>query len=194
MNIVESNTKVSVKDYWQTPEHIVTSVGALLNRRISLDPCAKDETNAKYMHFIDEELDGLKTSWFDFIGFNELDCAVDGFVFVNPPFSQLKAWAMKCVEEANKGLVVVLLHPDTPDTTVYQYIEDNCNLQLVPTSRVNFIDPDTGKIKSGVNFPSVLSVFTGMPKKSLDRIRFNLDSKPTHITEVIDITRNSFLD
>jgi len=173
MNIVDSNTKSSVKDYWQTPQHIVNSVGLLLNRRIMLDPCAKDENSAKYMHFIDEALDGLNTSWLDFISFDEDNCMIDGFVFVNPPFSQLKAWSKKCVEEANKGLVVVLLHPDTPDTAVYQYIEYHCNLQLLPTSRVNYIDPDNGKIKSGVNFPSILSVFTGMPCRSVDRVRFD---------------------
>lgn len=191
MNIVDSNTKPSVKDHWQTPEHIVDSVGLLLNRRIMLDPCANDEQSAKHMHFIDEALDGLSTSWIDFIAFNEEHCTLDGFVFVNPPFSQMKIWAEKCVEEANNGLIVVLLHPDTPDTAVYQYIENHCNLQLIPTSRVNYIDPDTGKIKSGVNFPSILSVFTGMPRVAVDRVRFNQVIAPKPIPDKIN---ESFLD
>jgi len=181
VNLTSTNTKASVRDLWETPAWLVKQVSKILNVQFVLDPCCT-EKNKKAGCFFTPEVNGLAMDWAA-----DLDCWMDGgrFIsspaaFVNPPFSQLDEWIQKVIEESQKGLTIALVHPDTPDTAWYQKIEDNCLLQLVPTSRVNFVDPETGLEKSGVNFPSCISVFNGFPRTNVQRVRFQLN-KPSRV-------------
>ena len=54
---------------------------------------------------LDSPFDGLKIEW------KEKN-------FVNPPYSDLKKWILKAIEENRKGKEVVLLIPSRTDTSV----------------------------------------------------------------------------
>jgi phage N-6-adenine-methyltransferase len=172
MNINNSKTKASKRDLWETPQQLVDQVADILKVHIALDPCCT-EKNRKCWNGCFKKQDGLKLDWLSSCN------AITGFsnkaVWVNPPFSELHKWIDKVIEESNKGLTIVLVHPDTPDTAWYQKIEKNCLMQLVPTSRINYIDPEIEEVKSGVNFPSCISVFNGFPVTGQPtRVRFKL--------------------
>lgn len=175
MNTINSNTKLSERDYWRTPRRLVTCIADLLHVQFVLDPCAEWE-HAHGTICINEKEDGLSVNWQRKI-FHNLDrlerCVNNPAVFVNPPFSQMDKWADKIIEESRKGLTVVLVHPDTPDTQVYQKIEDHAFMQLRPDRRINYIKPGEDKETSGVSFPSVISVFNAYPRECLQRVRFN---------------------
>src|SRR3990167_7629822 len=57
--------------------------------------------------------------------------------FVNPPYSQLKAWCKKCYEESLKGKLVVMLIPSRTDTIAFHtyILPFNINLPRLPESK-----------------------------------------------------------
>ena len=87
----------------------------------------------------------------------------------------------KAIEESEKGLTVFFLHPDTPDTGWYQKIENKAKIQLVPTGRINFVNPETGLEQKGVGFPSCISILNSMPKTNIQRARLNLNLVGYHV-------------
>jgi len=173
MKNITSTTKQSVRDYWQTQGWFVKQIEEIAKVEFILDPCAS-ESNKKTSLYIDENDNGLEVDWLRYI-MTLGDGSVLGAVFVNPPFSQMDKWIDKIILESNRGLRVFMLHPDTSDTAWYQKIEKHCTYQLVPRSRLNYIDPETGKPRNGVNFQSCVSVFTGVHLPSPPRIRFDLE-------------------
>lgn len=176
MKNINSNTKESVRDYWRTPQWFVDQLENTGKVVFVLDPCANGY-NHKAITYINESEDGLTTDWLYLVQNGGYSGCL-GAVFVNPPFSQMDKWIDKIIEESNKGLRVFMVHPDTSDTAWFQKIEKYCTYQLVPTSRLNYLDPETGDPKSGVNFQSCVSVFTGISLGNPPRVRFKLD-KPS---------------
>lgn len=94
----------SANDAWATPQGFYNLLNEEFN--FTLDPCATAE-NAKCNRFYTAEDDGLAQFW-------------DGeTVYVNPPYSHIKAWAEKCVIATltwEKFATVVLLIPSRTDT------------------------------------------------------------------------------
>lgn len=82
-------------DHYETPQNFLDQWGPF-----DMDPCPR---NPKF--------DGLKVKWF-------------GKVFVNPPYSQIKKWFDKCLEELeNPGLKeIIFLIPARTDTKVFHLI------------------------------------------------------------------------
>lgn len=158
-----SKTKPSVRDLWETPKSFVDTVASIFSiRDFDLDPCCTKD-NKKGLVYYDEEMDGLHSSW-----------AICGYttVFVNPPFSQMPLWIDKAIEESTaNNMLVAFLHADSRDTSWYRQIDKYATHQLLPNRRLNYISPETGGKKSGVSFYSVVSVFTGLPKETLQQIR-----------------------
>jgi phage N-6-adenine-methyltransferase len=176
MNNIKSNVKKSIRDYWETPQYLVNQVSNLLFCDFVLDPCSTDK-NKKGDFYIPEWVDGLQEDWRCLLaGLVTDEYSFCPAVWVNPPFSKLDQWVDKVIHESSKnGLLICMLHPDTPDPAWYQKIEKHCFMQLVPDKRINFVDPETGKEKSGVNFPSCISVFNAWPKNNVQRIRFTIN-------------------
>lgn len=81
-------------DDWATPKYIY----AQAMQKGMFDPCP-------FCSFVD----GLKIEW----GKSN---------FVNPPYSDLKTWIKKSIEEANKGKKVLLLIPARTDTKAFKLI------------------------------------------------------------------------
>ena len=92
----------SKSDEWGTPQAFFDKLNMIYN--FTLDPCAT-AGNAKCNKFYTMEEDGLKQDW------------QGETVFVNPPYSKIKDWVVKCRNESLKpGTTVVMLIPSRTDT------------------------------------------------------------------------------
>lgn len=91
--------------------------------------------------------------------FNGLEIDWKDLNFVNPPYSQLKRWIEKSIEEHRKGRAVHLLIPARTDTKAFKLLFDyGCNFIFL-TGRLKFND------KGSAPFPSVVVVLTGEENK-----------------------------
>lgn len=90
-------------DNWQTPDVVLDGVRRI--GPIDLDPCT-DETNPC----------GART-WFWAGGLETPWMVVSGLIYVNPPYSQMAAWAHKCAFESREcGARIIALVPARTDT------------------------------------------------------------------------------
>ena len=135
----------SGKDDWQTPGKILDCVHELC-AVIGLDPCAGRGTDIAVSNMTADE-DGLSIAW-----------EKQGLVFVNPPYSQLKLWVPKCVEEARKGTEVVLLIPARTDTIAFQLAMRWSNAVCFVAGRLKFLDQGV-PCKNSAPFPNAVLYF-----------------------------------
>ena len=114
-------------DNWATPQ-------SLYKKMMNLgyyDPCP-----------LNPSIDGLNSNW-------ELKN------FVNPPYSNLKAWIIKSIEEHQKGHEIILLIPARTDTQAFKMLYDYGAHFAFITGRLKFNE------KGSAPFPSVLINITG---------------------------------
>ena len=91
--------------------------------------------------------DGLKKSW-------------GGNVYVNPPYSKLKQWVIKSIQEAKKGNKILMLIPSRTDTKAFELLyEYGCTFIFIK-GRLHFND-----CKNAAPFPSMLVLLTGKRNK-----------------------------
>lgn len=112
-------------DIWETPKEIKESFSHCF------DPCPINPT-----------FDGLKIDW-------------EEENFVNPPYSQLKKWVKKSIEEAKKGKRVYLLIPARTDTKAFKMIWEYGAHIMFLEGRLRFSD------KENAPFPSMLVWLNG---------------------------------
>lgn len=133
------------RDQWRTPSWLF---GALDREfKFTLDPASTPENHLCENYFCDMKQyptamgDGLISRW-------------DGVAYVNPPFSQLRAWVKKGYEEAQADrATVVMLVPARTDTRAWwQYIRWG-DVRFLP-GRLKF---EGGK--HSAPFPSAVVVF-----------------------------------
>ena len=122
----------SKSDDWSTPKELYKEFSDYF------DPCP-----------LHSSFDGLSIEWKD-------------KNFVNPPYSNLKRWIFKSIEESKKGKEVVLLIPSRTDTKAFallcQYGCDFCFF----IGRLHF-----NESKNATPFPSVLVTLKGNAKNTL---------------------------
>lgn len=100
------------RDDWRTPEVVLARVRAF--DFIALDPCAAPDNPTGALetcyptHPDPRCRDGRAVPWGD-----DDDA---GIVFVNPPYSDAKAWAEKIATEAARGVAIVSLVAARPDS------------------------------------------------------------------------------
>lgn len=111
--------------------------------------------SAIYKHYINN-------GYFDPCPYNEGPIEVDGLAiewrdrnFVNPPYSNLKAWTIKALEEYKKGREVVLLIPARTDTQAFKMLYNAGVMFIFITGRLHFNDS-----KNPAPFPSMLVYLT----------------------------------
>ena len=74
--------------------------------------------------------------------------------FINPPYSQLKAWCKKAYEESLKGKLCVMLIPSRTDTAAFHdYCMKAAEIRFI-RGRLKF-----GDAKNSAPFPSCVVVF-----------------------------------
>lgn len=101
----------------------------------------------------------IKNGWYDPCPINPTK---DGLTiewqqknFVNPPYSNLKAWIHKAIEEHKKSKAVILLIPARTDTQVFKTIVEYGAVITFITGRLKFND------KGSAPFPSCIIYLTG---------------------------------
>jgi len=76
--------------------------------------------------------------------------------FVNPPYSNLKAWIKKSFEESQKGKTVVMLIPSRTDTIAFhEYIYHKAEIRFIK-GRLKFSN------KGPAPFASMIVIFRGV--------------------------------
>ena len=135
----------SKSDDWSTPQDLFDKLNAEFD--FNLDPCATNE-NAKCGRFYSSDIDGLMQSW-------------HGRVFMNPPYSEIRAWMAKAAAEARAGATVVCLVPARTDTRWFHESAVGHEIRFIQ-GRLRF-----GGAKAGAPFPSCIVVMR--PPSRLER-------------------------
>lgn len=142
------NQKGRGQDCFQTPKHIFNQLNSIFN--FTLDAAASDENHLCPIYFKESIFGGLARSWWKHR------------VFVNPPFSEKADWMEKAHNEVLYGdcpLVVMILPSLCMDTVAFhKFVQDKFHYEVLE-GRISFIDPETGKAKSGNNSGTVIVYF-----------------------------------
>ena len=80
-------------------------------------------------------------------------------VFCNPPYSQIKEWAAKFIEESKRADCIVALIPARTDTKWFQSIAKSADHIHFIKGRLKF-----GDGKGSAPFPSALAIWMGLDK------------------------------
>ena len=124
-------------DDWATPKYIYDQA----MEKGMTDPCP-----------LFSSVDGLKIEW------GETN-------FVNPPYSNLKAWIEKSIEQSKKGKKVMLLIPARTDTKAFKMLFEYGSTITFITGRLRFNEANSAP------FPSMLVELTGGGSQ---KTKFNL--------------------
>lgn len=92
---------------FETPQWLFDSLNAEFDFKFDL---ACNEENAKTPNFFTEKHDSLKQDWHK----------IDGWLWLNPPYSPLKPWIVKAQQENSKGARIVLLCPPIITSRYFQ--------------------------------------------------------------------------
>jgi len=132
----------SQKDEWATPQDFFDGLNKQYN--FTLDPCATAQ-NTKCPKFYTQQDNGLIQDW------------SGNVVYVNPPYSNVKEWVKKALQESRKpNTTIVMLVAARTDT---KFFHDYCT----KANQIFFIK---GRLKFGGSansapFPSMVVVFGG---------------------------------
>lgn len=119
-------------DQWNTPDRIIERVVAVMGA-IDLDPCSDAGRNVPAGAHYTLADDGLAQPWY-------------GRVFMNPPYSEARAWSRKLFEEVGAKHVseFISLVPARPGSEWWRmYSEHDCLLCLV-NGRIKFKGAPSG--------------------------------------------------
>ena len=123
-------------DNWATPRNIYK----FYMERGCYDPCP-----------LNSSFDGLSIEW------KEQN-------FVNPPYSQLKKWGIKAIEEHKKGRNVTMLIPARTDTQAFKLLYEYGAGFIFITGRLSYNDKGTAP------FPSMIVELNGNKDNTIYRI------------------------
>ena len=141
MGRINSGLMSSKSDEWTTP---IELFDALHNRFIfDLDAAASDENHLCDRYYTKEN-DGLRQSW------------EWRRVFCNPPYSQIKLWAAKFIEESKHARCIVALVPARTDTKWFQSLMASADKIVFIKGRLHFSNAGSAP------FPSALAIWLGL--------------------------------
>lgn len=124
----DNPTKINQSDLWETPKWLYR-----VFENMCYDPCPA----------IQIKPDGLKINW-------------RTPTYVNPPYSQPKAWVEKAIEQQNKGVDVVMLLRCDPSTQWYKMLVEADAHFCYFNERLKFSES-----KGSPNFASMLVFLEG---------------------------------
>ena len=137
-------------DEWGTPDEVFLPLDAEFH--FGLDAAASFDSH-KCHTYLTKESNALACDW----------RSISQSVFLNPPYSQLRAFVQKAHEESMKGCKVVCLLPSRTDTkrVWHRFIWDGTSHHPRTGVQVRFLE---GRItfvgaKNGAPFPSAIVVF-----------------------------------
>ena len=153
----QSNTHISDKDLWATPEYVVNGAltyfkqeGLLPETAVYIaDACATKE-NTKHDNFFTEADNALVQSWSKF---------GEGVVWCNPPYSRGKkiAFIEKAIQESND--TIMILPSDTSTDWFKVCVEHAKAIAFICGGRISFLHNATGTKGRGNDAGSILVLF-----------------------------------
>lgn len=150
-----SKTPLDQRDLWRTPPAIFVSLDAEFC--FQLDAAAAPH-NALCRKFITAEQNTLETPWADYLN-------VPGYVWLNPPYSDITPFVKKAAaESANQIGTVMLVPADTSVGWFKEAIQTASEVRFITAGRLAFINPVTGKPVSGNNKGSMLIIWRPYPR------------------------------
>lgn len=150
-----SKTPLDQRDLWRTPPALFASIDAEFC--FQLDAAAAPH-NALCRKFITAEQNTLETPWADYL-------SIPGYVWLNPPFSDITPFVKKAAaESANQIGTVMLVLADTSVGWFREAIQTASEVRFITAGRLAFINPLTGKPVSGNNKGSILIIWRPYPR------------------------------
>lgn len=150
-----SKTPLDQRDLWRTPPALFASLNAEFC--FQLDAAAAPH-NALCRKFITAEQNTLETPWADYLN-------VPGYVWLNPPYSDITPFVKKAAaESANQIGTVILVPADTSVGWFKEAIQTASEVRFITAGRLAFINPVTGKPVSGNNKGSMLIIWRPYPR------------------------------
>lgn len=150
-----SKTPLDQRDLWRTPPAFFASLDAEFC--FQLDAAAAPH-NALCRKFITAEQNTLETLWADYLN-------VPGYVWLNPPYSDITPFVKKAAaESANQIGTVMLVPADTSVGWFKEAIQTASEVRFITAGRLAFINPVTGKPVSGNNKGSMLIIWRPYPR------------------------------
>lgn len=150
-----SKTPLDQRDLWRTPPALFASLDSEFC--FQLDAAAAPH-NALCRKFITAEQNTLETPWADCLN-------VPGYVWLNPPYSDITPFVKKAAaESANQIGTVMLVPADTSVGWFKEAIQTASEVRFITAGRLAFINPVTGKPVSGNNKGSMLIIWRPYPR------------------------------
>lgn len=147
--IVHSSAKTGGSDNWCTPDSVLNPLRSQFGQ-IGLDPCTEENNPTKANLYNTIATCGLSSDW---------SKPKPSWIYVNPPYSQMKKWVKKCVENfdsSQKGIIG--LFPSRTGTKWFQPIWETATLVFFFQGRLKFVGA-----KNGAPFDSVLVYWGSKP-------------------------------
>ena len=156
----KSNTPVNIKDLWQTPIEIFNKLNSEFF--LTCDVAANDK-NHLCERWITKDMNAFDTEW-----------SLSNWC--NPPYSDIKPWVKKAIEQHKQGKTIVMLVPADTSVKWFKLAYESCNEVRFISGRLSFINADTQKPVNGNNKGSVLFIWKAhAPKNSHSVILINRD-------------------
>lgn len=150
-----SKTPLDQRDLWRTPPALFAALDAEFC--FQLDAAAAPH-NALCRKFITAEQNTLETYWADYLN-------VPGYVWLNPPYSDITPFVKKAASESANQIGTVMLVPaDTSVGWFKEAIQTASEVRFITAGRLAFINPVTGKPVSGNNKGSMLIIWRPYPR------------------------------
>lgn len=148
-----SNTPIDIRDLWRTPAELY----AALDREFHfVGDVAASHTNHLHKNYLTTENDALspETNW---------ELFEDGYLWCNPPYSDITPWVSKTQAMAEGSMGVVMLVPaDTSVGWFKQALSDVSEVRFITGGRISFVRADTGQQVNGNNKGSMLLIWNPM--------------------------------
>jgi len=144
-----SNTPVDIKDLWRTPAELFAAIDGEFN---FVGDVAASDDNYLHNRYLTSEDDALSLEW------GELFPA--GYIWCNPPYSDITPWVQKAQEAVKSAIGVVMLVP--ADTSVGWFriaLTDVSEIRFITGGRISFVRADTCQVVNGNNKGSMLLVW-----------------------------------
>lgn len=144
----KSNTPAVIKDLWQTPKALFDRLNCEFN---FTGDVAASEANSLCGKFYTESDDAINKKWF----YSN---------WCNPPYSNIRPWVNKAIEQHKDGKTVVMLVPSDTSVKWFKEAYESCNEVRFISGRISFINADTQKPVNGNNKGSVIFIWRGWCK------------------------------
>lgn len=145
-----SNTPPDIRDLWQTPPEIFAALHKEFDFKI--DVAASDANHLLPTYFTEKD-NALTQSWSPPL--------FDGYVWCNPPYSDITPWVLKAADQNKFGCVgtVMLVPADFSVGWFRQALLSVSEVRIITGGRLSFVRADTRQPVNGNNKGSMLLIW-----------------------------------